>query len=961
MQPFLYRIAELFYYTHGNRISRFSFVFPNRRAGLFFQKYLSSFIDKPVFSPGILTINDCFTSVSPRQVVDRLSLLFRVYNIYLTESKSNESFDTFAHWGEMLLSDFDEVDKQLIDARQLFVNVTELKRLDYLFDSLSPEQKKVIKRFWDDFSPVKEGKKAEEEFIATWKLLYPMYAKLQEELSSEKLATEGMIFRDVSKQLEAGGFFEQWEEKQFVFVGFNALNRCEKTLFKALQKAGKADFYWDYEAATVRDPNNKASFFYYENQKAFPSKYPLAASDYPLKEKKIELIAVPSEVGQTKQVYEILRRQIEREATEDWLTTAVVLPDENMLIPLLYDLPDEIAKVNVTMGFPLKATPVSGLIEHVFELQRRSRLTNGETLFYHKNVSTILNHQYIASACKNKCTELTKKIKDNNLIYVNAVDLGVHPLLQKIFTTDIDPTDFVDYLLKILDELQFFLKAQRRPDSKAHRIELDYLYQYHIVLKRLSGILKGKPDNIKMTPDTVIRFIRQMTANLTIPFVGEPLEGLQIMGVLETRGLDFENLIITSFNEGIYPKRTAPNSFIPYNLRKAFNLPATEEQDAVLAYNFYRLINRAKNIYFLYDSRTEGMQTGEVSRYLYQLYYHYGVRYESKVVSFDIGFDNPPVLKIAKTAEIQEKLSAFLSSDDRARALSASAINDYIDCPLLFYLTRIEKVKKPDEVKETIEGDMFGTIFHTSMEHLYKPYIGKMMQGSDIDKIIKNDALIKHEIAKSFSTNYFKKKEGVIVRLEGNYLLTARVIEKYILQTLEIDKKSAPFRYVAAEEECDIRFPIHGGQSFVNITGFIDRIDEKDGKLRILDYKTGSNSRKKQVFETVESLFEHNNDKRGSHALQTMLYALLYKEKAGTKTIVPEIYYIREIYKSDFDTRLKCTDLGSFVADFSEYENEFTALLGNCLEEIFDPDIPFVQSDSTKPCAYCSFVGVCKR
>jgi len=371
MASFLYRIAQTYYEKYDSEISRFTFVFPNRRAGLFFRRYLASIADKPLFSPEILTINECFASASSWQIADRLSNLFRLYRIYKELSGSDESFDSFVFWGEMLLSDFEDVDKYLVDARQLFTNITELKEIDRLFNIYSEKQIETIRQFWKNFVPVTEGKTSE-DFIATWKILYPVYEQFNKELTAEGTATEGMICRDVANRLHRKEDITEWENKQFVFIGFNALNPCERKLMVELQKRGQADFYWDYEADELRDTENPASIFYAENIHIFPSKFVIEPFVESLNNKEIELIAVPSAVGQAKQVFSILNKLYpENDNNDNWINTAVVLPDESLLVPLLHSIPEQIRKVNVTMGFPLSATPVSGLIEHIFELQRR--------------------------------------------------------------------------------------------------------------------------------------------------------------------------------------------------------------------------------------------------------------------------------------------------------------------------------------------------------------------------------------------------------------------------------------------------------------------------------------------------------------------------------------------------------------------------------------------------------------
>lgn len=960
MNSFLYRVAQTFYTQYDSEISKLTFVFPNRRAGLFFQRYLSQVASKPIFSPEILTINECFAIASHWQTADRLSMLFRLYRIYIAQSGSSESFDSFVFWGEMLLSDFDEVDKYSVDAKQLFTNISELKQIDLLFNSFSEKQVEAIRQFWSNFVPVTEGK-TQEDFIATWKILFPVYEQFRSELLAENTATEGMICRDVADRLHSKESIPEFENKKFIFVGFNALNPCERTLFAELQKRDQADFYWDYEADCLRDSDNQASRFYAENIHIFPSEFPIEPITESLLDKKVELIAVPSAVGQAKQTYAILNQLFPEEVPSlNWIDTAVVLPDESLLVPLLHSLPSQIKKVNVTMGFPLKSTPVSGLIEHIFELQRRMRESAEQISFYHVNVSSILNHQYVALLCSKEANHIMRQMAQNNWIYINAEELNKNDLLSAIFVPQTDTSHFLPYLLNILRSLQSGWQ-QASSETQNYRLECDFLYQYYVTINRMYDILKQKPTEVDMSLDTLMRLTRQLTAGITIPFVGEPLEGLQVIGVLETRGLDFENLIITSFNEGIFPAKSNTNSFIPYNLRRGFDLPTTEYQDAITAYNFYRLIHRAKRIFFLYDSRSESGQTGEVSRFMHQLFYHYGVKARKKNISFDIGFGTAQSIQIDKTDAVMQKLNRFATEGEHQSAFSASSINSYIDCPLQFYLTRVEEVEPADEVKETIEESMFGTLFHAVMEYLYEPFKGKMMQKNDFDNLIKNTLHIDREIARAFSAKYFKKKNDTVVKLDGNNLLIASVIRKYVLQVLQTDKQHAPFRYISSEERCNIRYPIQNGQIQVNIKGFIDRVDEKEGRLRILDYKTGSGSLE---FKNMDEVFEHNKDKRPKFVLQTFLYGLLFKNKAQGKTITPGIYYMRDVFKEGFDTELHYKpdkNTNETVTDFDVYEKDFCQHLTNCLEEVFDRSIPFMQTKNTKICQYCAYAGVCNR
>ncbi len=955
MNSFLYRIAEIYYKQYGSEISRFSFVFPNRRAGLFFRRYLTTITDRNIFSPEILSINDCFHAASNWQSADRLSNLFRLFRIYKELSESDENFDNFVFWGEMLLSDFDEIDKYMVDAQQIFTNITELKEIDQLFNILTPNQIEAIQEFWKSFLPVKEGNTSA-QFVSTWKILYQVYDTFQRELKAEGLATEGMICRDVVERLEKKEEIEHLTDKQFVFIGFNALNVCEKRLMHGLQKLDIADFYWDYEAEELRTSDNPASLFYKQNTTIFPSKFEIEPFVELISNKNIELISVPSAIFQTKQIHSLLNKIYPAsENIESWIDTAVVLPDENLLTPLLHSIPEQIEKVNVTMGFPLSGTPVSSLIEHIFELQRRVSKSGNKVDFYHQTVTNVLNHQYIAMLCKNEIDTITSNLVAYNWIYINEKELKLNDILSIIFQQKANKDEFLPYLIEIVGMLHRNMQ-KIAPDNYA--LETDYLYQYYSTLNRMWEVMKTLPTRFEMNLDTLMKLIRQLVSGISIPFVGEPLEGLQIMGVLEARGIDFENLIIPSFNEGVFPKKTGSNSFIPYNLRRGFGLPTYEHNDAITSYNFYRLIHRAKNIYMLYDSRTDGMSTGEESRFLKQLYFHYGVNIKRKSLTFETAFAQEAIIKIEKTEEIMKKLQLFVSKGEDAKSLSASSIKTYIDCPLMFYLTRIEHIETVEEVSETIEESMFGNLFHATMEYIYKPLKDKLIQSEDLDKLIANSLYIDQLIHKAFAEEYFKKGESSSITLEGNNLLIARVIKKYVLQVLKVDKRYAPFKIIDVEKDCKLEIATSAGK--VNIKGFIDRIDEKEGKVRIIDYKTGQGD---LVFKNLEEVFEHNIEKRPKHVLQTLLYGLFYEPDADGKTIVPGIYYMRNLFKEQFQTELtqKIDRNTTVIDDFSMVKDEYKENLIACLEDIFDPTIPFFQTEILKTCAYCEYKAICNR
>lgn len=955
MNSFLFRVANVFFKEEREQLSKLTFVFPNRRAGLFFRNYLSQLTEKPLFSPEILTINECFASASTLQMSDKLSNLFHVYRIYRTISKSDESFDSFIFWGEMLLNDFDEVDKYLVDARQLFQNVTELNEIEQLFNVLSDRQIDAIRQFWKNFIPVSE-EKTKEHFIATWKVLYEVYRTFETQLKNDGLGTEGMICREVTERLKNKKEIAGWESKNFIFVGFNALNPCEKQLMLELQLRGQADFYWDYESEQLRDADNPASMFFAENTSVFHSKYFLTPQPESLSAKNIKLIGVPSAVGMTKYVFSTLETlSVSKKNSGSWIDTAVVLPDESLLLPLLYAFPLTIDKINITMGYPLSSTPMAGLLSQIFELHRRVRTSTSKTWFYHKNVLDILHHQYVSQLFPMEVEAVSYEMTRFNKIYVEMTELQKNTLLQTIFQPITSTAGYLKYLLNILQQLSFGWKNAAN-ESADYRLERDFIQHFYLTINRVETIIDANSADAGMSVDTLSRIIQQLVAGISIPFVGEPLDGLQVMGVLESRGLDFENLIITSFNEGVFPKKSNQNSFIPYNLRKGFGLPTFEHHDAITSYNFYRLIHRAKNIYFVYDTRTEGTQSGEVSRFINQLNYHYGLSIESQSVNYDISIGESNAVSVRKSPEIMQKLSLFLADGDEKRFLSASSINSYINCPLQFYLTRVEQLDQVDEVKETIEDDVFGTLFHSVMEYIYEPYKNQLITTEKLDAILKNPLQIDKYIRKTFTEDFFKIKNGEVVELEGSNLLIANVLRKYVLKVLHYDKTYAPFTVVESERSCHITLPTSYGN--VNITGIIDRIDEKEGRLRVLDYKTGSGNLE---FKSIEEVFEHNNDKRPKYILQTFLYGLLYKNEAAGKKMIPGIIYLRDTYRDTFRTEIINKQTNSLVEDFTEYEDEFTQRLIACVEDIFNPDIKFFQSESVKPCEYCQYKAICNR
>ncbi len=959
MKPFLYQVASLFYEKWEAEVSRLAFVFPNRRTGLFFQKYLSEVADTPLFSPTILTINDLFIQLSGKQSADRISMLFILYDIYIRQSGSTETFDEFLYWGEMLLNDFDDIDKYMANARMLFSNVTDLREIENDFDFLSDEQIAAIRSFWSSFYP-RGDTPNQQQFLAVWQVLYDLYEEFRATLAAEGKGYEGMIFREVVESMERGESPDLPYE-QIVFVGLNALSVSEERFLAQLQKREIADFYWDYVSDKVTDPDNKASYFVSRNLKSFPSSMKLPPEEKVKTE--IEVIGIPSGIGQAKHVYTLLSDRCKEAemSSEEALRTAVILPDEHLLIPVLNAIPEQIRRINVTMGYPLAGTPVASLIEYILALQKNVRYIDRNPLFYFRDVLPVLNHRYILSTSPEIISSLVKEITENNKIYISHTELEKTPLLEILFTPVTGVEAFSDYLIKVLEELNKVMSAlsdeeEEDAPQRTNDLEQEFIFHYFTTVNRMKEVMKDA--RIEMKIDTFFRLLKRVTDTITIPFHGEPLSGLQIMGVLETRALDFDRLIILSMNEGIFPQRKAANSFIPYNLRRGFGLPTYEHQDSVWAYHFYRLIERASHVSLLYDTRSNGLQTGEVSRFVHQLHYHYEVPMRDKLVVYNVSSSKTPPLAVPKREDIMRRLDAYRKGG--SKAISASAINTYLDCPLKFYFSVVEGIREEEEVSETIESDVFGSILHKVMEELYKPFQGKMVTVDLLKAIRKDTALLTGAIARAFASEFFKTE--VVRSLTGQNYLIGEMIRKYVEKILERDGKLTPFVYIESERKINGLISL-SDHSEIRLKGFIDRVDEVLDAIRIIDYKSGSGT---TTFSSIESLFNKEEKDRAKAVMQVFMYCWMYAhftENKG-KTIQPGIYYVRSLFSDPFDPSVyHRIERGKSekVEDFSGYAQAFEEGLRGCLDEIFNPEIPFTQTPTGKACSYCPFKGICGK
>jgi hypothetical protein len=952
---FLEAVAKSLYQIHGQNIADLTIVFPNRRSGLFFTEYLNRIISGPTFSPEIITIQELFSNISNLRIEEQLLLIFRLYKIYRNLSSSQESFDEFYLWGEMLLHDFDQVDKYLVDAELLFTNITDLKEIDQHFMDWNDERKGELKQFWS--SQVSGNQKYDQkEFSQLWQILYPVYQKLREELLKEQIAYEGMLFRDAIENNECINS-AYLSDKKFVIAGFNALNGCEKELFKLLKNRQMITFYWDYDVYYLNDLNQEAALFMRENLLSFPQTAANFETDNFKKGKKVRIYHTPSQIGQA----QMAAKEISRSGpmTSEFDDTAIVLCDEELLLPVLTSIPPHVETINVTMGLPLRQTPLFSLIGHLISLQKKGK-KEGENYFFHYNsIIEILNNQFIQTLYPIECKSIVNEIVSKNKIFVSESELNVAPIFGRIFSGQHEVSALADYFLSILYELFQLWEGITGKNYTSNYLE--YIFQVYLSLNKLKNTLFIAGQGIMGSNDflnreTFFRLLLQYLHSVNITFEGEPLAGLQVMGILETRTLDFKNIVLLSVNEGIMPKSNSSGSFIPYHLRKGNGLPTTEEQNAMYAYYFYRLLQRAESVTFVYNSGSNGLKTGEKSRFIHQL------QNESPFVMEDLGvefsIDPMPVypISIEKKGKVLETLGMYT---DGSKTISPTALDLYLQCPLSFYFKYIAHFNDEEEVTEEVDARIFGQLFHAVMETLYRPYLNQLMDRKTIQSLINDSANIEKALIDAFQIHFFKSGNPTDdYTITGRNKLVFEAIKKMVIQTLHLDNSRTPFSIEGLEKRVEATKAINKGNNSIRIGGIIDRIDSISGNIEILDYKTGGTE---STFGELSDLFDHNARKRNKAAFQTLVYCWIYDSlHPNNQSIYPGIFGLKRIFKQE-KVRLSKKDSGEFGLNFQEVKTEFEPLLSNLLEEIFNPDLPFFQTSLLEHCQFCSQASLCGK
>jgi hypothetical protein len=933
MVSFLEKLTDDLLTRFDGNLAEVCLVFPTRRAGLHFKKQFSKKIEAPQWTPTVFSIEDFIQSLSKLEVPDKLTLVFELYEVY--KNYFNEPFEEFYPWGLMLLKDFDDADRSLADTRQLFTYISNAKTIDEQFD-LAEEEKARLENFWKMFFGNEQGP-IRKSFLQNWKHLGSIYNEFKKNLLSKNCAYEGLASRIVAEGLSKKSIALPY--KNVVFAGFYALSKAEESIIQHFVHEGNGLLYWDADAYYIDNKSQEAGAFIRKNtliKDNYSWKENLLGTD----EKKIEMIGVPMQALQAKATGQILANEII--GNGDLEKTAIVLPDEQLLFPVLYSLPGEVEDINVTMGSPLQASSMYNLIESLFDLQHSVR--DGKAVsFYYKNVLSLLTHPYIQLAGAHSVSDWLKNYNENQRLRIKADELiSLSPVFKVLFRKVTGINDWFNYLNEVFSLLIQTLKQNR---EVLHSIEKEYIYSFYTQFKKLEEIIKKQA--IDLPVDTFRKLFREVVYSSRIPFAGEPLKGLQVMGFLETRVLDFENLIVLSVNEGALPAAGHHPSFIPFSIRKIFGLPTYEEQNAIAAYHLYRLLQRAKNIYLIYNTEVKSIQAGEKSRFLLQIENELckankNIKLVKKVSSVSIAENEVPALQVKKSAEVMKSLEGFFRRSTQpikyARKFSASALTTYISCSLKFYFQYVAKLKEQEETEETIESGLLGKILHEAMHGLYKGH--NTIAASDVEKI-KSQAPVAVDAA-------IKLHYSDTDRLEGKNILMRNVLIELVERIIDHDKESAPITIKNLEQEIFLHVPVRQNKS-VTVYGIIDRVDTANGSLRIIDYKTG-----KVEDANASSIAELFTSPDFKEQFQTFFYSWLYHSNNKPTAIKAGLYRLKKVSEG-----IKYINNGEVIT--TEQFSEFEIQLKNILSEIFNAEMPFVQTEDEKRCIYCSFKDICNR
>ena len=982
MKAFLKIVAKDMLEKYGTDMSDIAVVFPNKRASLFLNNYLAQLAHKPIWTPTYITISDLFRRHSDLKVADPIKSICDLHKTFVKCTGIDETLDHFYGWGQLLLADFDDVDKNMVDAKQLFANLSDIHELDDV-SYLTDYQKEMIRKFFSNFSD-DHNSELKKRFLQLWCHFYDIYTEFNQRMTEQGLAYEGALYRSVVSNESI-----EFRHKKYLFVGFNMMQVVELNLLNRLKKQGKAAFYWDYDQYYM-DGNNEAGHYI----RQYLPYYPNELADYPQQEiynnmtknKDITYISAPTENIQARYVNSWLK---ENGRYKMGRNVAIVLSDESLLQSVIHSLPQEVGSINITIGYPLQQTPFYSLIQQLIQLQGIGHSKQGDTYRLHY-VLIALRHPYTRYISE-KYTELLAKLDEQKRFYPSREflsldgDEGLTLLFRNLEEATASQDEYnrklITYLLDVLRTIGTHAKELNDP------LFHESLYRTYTLLNRLQDLIIA--GDLQVDIITLERLIQQLIQTTSIPFHGEPAEGIQVMGVLETRNLDFDHILVLSCNEGKLPKGVNDSSFIPYSLRKAYGLTTVENKVAIFAYYFHSMLQRAHDITLTYNNATEDGQSGEMSRFMLQMMVEsqHSIRRKTLVAG------QKPLRPTYSDAQKTDEVMAVL---DNIKMITPTFLNTYQRCQKQFYYKYVKGLLEPDEIDEDeVDNKIFGNIFHRAAELFYYTFASKddiatddqgkqrlirpiVITADNLDHALKDTSLVYRLVDQAFREELFKvSSSDYHPKYNGLQLINKEVIASYLRQLITIDRRQAPFTIIGMEIVVSTTLGVATarGQKLFRIGGFIDRLDSVAAsgnpsalgnlaeRIRVIDYKTGRSRTShpkdiEEVFSTQPLAIGKHND----YYLQAILYSLIVKNdrryNPAQEPVSPGLLFIQNAGADDYDPTLK---LGKeLLTDVAPLEAEFTDHLRSLLADIYDPALPLKPTEDKKRCVFCPYAALCK-
>lgn len=973
MKSFLESVAKDLIQKYGTDLSRTAVVFPNKRASLFLNQCLADEAGKPIWSPAYITISDLFRKHTDLTVADPIKQVCDLHKCFVKCTGIDETLDHFYGWGQLLLSDFDDIDKNMADASKVYANLADIHELDDL-SYLSEEQVAAIRKFFSNFSE-EHNSELKRRFLALWSKFHDIYLSFNKRLRQQGLAYEGALYRTVATDETVAFDFER-----YAFVGFNVLQKVEQTLFDRLRKEGKAVFYWDFDHYYMPkngQADNEAGHYIANYLEQFPNE--LDNSDQRIynnfaSKKDITFIASTTENAQARYISKWL---LDKGRIEAGRKTAIVLCDEGLLKTVIHCLPDEVTQANITTGYPLAQSPIGSFVMSLISLQTNGYVPHSDR-FRLKNVNAVLAHPY-SCYVSDHCTDLLKSLNNPPIYYITRSRLSIDDGTSLLFGT-LDGEDgkctltaaIVKWIIKVLKAIADGSKDGMGGDP----LFQEALFKTYTTMNRIDGLIASGDLNVDVT--TMQRLVTQLIQSTSIPFHGEPAVGLQIMGVLETRNIDFDHVLILSCNDGNMPKGINDTSFIPYSIRKAYELTTIDNKVAIYAYYFHRLIQRAGDITITYNNSANDTSTGEMSRFMQQMLVESGHNIAQKRLTSELKapFHRPKAIeKNSKVVDLLLSRFDVERRNDKTNGeplLTPTAINRYMRCQLQFYYNYVTNLKElEDNAEEDMQRRLFGNIFHAAAETIYRQLADKeanRVSKQSLQAMLKAKIDIERAVDEAFKEELFKADKSSTVQPEYNglQLINREVVITYLRRLLEIDCQLAPFSIVGLEIDVAEDMAVEAGKRIFNtrIGGRIDRLDSiTDGnghRMRVIDYKTGQAG--KTTITNVEEVFSPTGLKKHSdYYLQAFIYSAIVRRSAKLNSaglaVSPALLFIQNANGENYDPTLCLAKKP--VTDIAVFADEMAGFVKSKVNEMFNPAIPFTPTDDADRCSTCPYYGLC--